>query len=192
MPEEAVLAKAVQASDAVDDDRQLVEAFRRGDRRAFEVLVKRHQRPVWAIALRFAKDRDAAEDLAQRAFVQALERIGELKGAFRPWLMRIAVNLSKNHVRDHAKFARGEVPDRPVAPWFEESLDEERQRSRVRVALSDLTRRQREVVLLRIDADLAFAEVAQALGITENNAKVTFHQAVKKLKDRLGGEDAGV
>ncbi len=181
------------------DDLALVSAFRQGDRSAFEVLVKRHQRPVWAVVQRFAPDRDAAEDLAQRAFIIALERIGELRGAFRPWLLRIAANLSKNYVRDTARLVRVGVDDDDDTggPAFEGSVqarpDEEIDRARlsrkVGAAVASLPDRQREVVMLRIDGQLAFAEVGEALGITENNAKVTYHHAVKRLREKLGGLD---
>ncbi|MGZ6070466.1 MAG: RNA polymerase sigma factor, partial [Myxococcaceae bacterium] len=48
--------------------------------------------------------------------------------------------------------------------------------------------RQREVFALRVDGELPFAEVARVLDITENNAKVHFHHAVRRLRERLGGE----
>lgn len=185
-----MLEQQVAAAD--DEDRRSLEAFRRGDRRAFEALVRRHQKPVWAVALRFARDRDAAEDLAQRAFLLALERVDELRGAFRPWLMRIAVNLAKNHVRDHAKFDRGATPEGAHEPLPDEAIDGERRRRQVRAAMAGLSDRQREVVMLRIDAQLPFAEVALALEITENNAKVTFHQAVRRLRELIGGVDGGL
>lgn len=185
---------------AEPDDVALVSAFRGGDRAAFETLVRRHQRPVWAIVQRFARDRDAAEDLAQRTFIIALERIGELRGGFRPWVLRIAVNLSKNHVRDTSRLIRaGEEADavslaldRPVDPRPDEALDRARLSRTVREAVAELPDRQREVVMLRVDGQLSFAEVGDSLGITENNAKVTYHHAVKRLREKLGGTDGGL
>src|SRR6185436_17042213 len=129
-------------------DAELLAAFRAGDRNAFGALVRRYQRPVLAIARRFARDEDDAEDLAQRAFINASERAGSWRGgSFKSWLFRIVVNLAKNHLRD---------------------------------VVARLPRRQREVLLMRIDGDLPFAEIASALEITETNAKVNFHHAVQK------------
>src|SRR5439155_2265701 len=91
-------------------DAELLEAFRAGDARAFEALVRRYERPVLAIARRFARDADDAEDLAQRAFINASERAGGWRGgSFKSWLFRIVVNLAKNHVRDTARFDRSEA-----------------------------------------------------------------------------------
>ena len=90
-------------------DEELLEAFRAGDHRAFEALVRRYQRPVLGIARRFARDEDDSEDLAQRAFINASERAGGWRGgSFKSWLFRIVVNLAKNHVRDRARFDRSD------------------------------------------------------------------------------------
>src|SRR2546422_10870579 len=96
-------------------DAELLAAFRDGDSRAFEALVRRYQRPILAIARRFARDEDDAEDLAQRAFINASERVtGWRGGSFKSWLFRIVVNLAKNHLRDIARFDRSRSEERRV------------------------------------------------------------------------------
>src|SRR5436853_2513681 len=91
-------------------DAELLAAFRDGDSRAFEALVRRYQRPILAIARRFARDEDDAEDLAQRAFINASERAGGWRGgSFKSWLFRIVVNLAKNHLRDISRFDRSDA-----------------------------------------------------------------------------------
>jgi RNA polymerase sigma-70 factor (ECF subfamily) len=174
-------------------DGELLEAFTSGDQRAFEALVRRYQRPVLSIARRFARDEDDAEDLAQRAFIKASERAsGWRGGSFKSWLFRIVVNLAKNHLRDTARFDRSEAAQQreaaPVEASAEERLHTLQQQKALREAVARLPKRQREVLLLRIDGDLPFAEIAQTLGITEVNAKVNFHHAVQKLKGWLGDQ----
>ena len=173
-------------------DADLLTAFRAGESKAFEALVRRYQRAVLTIARRFAADLDDAEDLAQRAFINAAERAGGWRGgSFKSWLFRIVINLAKNHVRDTARFDRSaeaqeqEAP--PTAPDAHQRLEEAERQQVLREAIARLPRRQREVLLLRIDGDLPFAEVAATLGITEVNAKVNFHHAVQRLKGWLGG-----
>ena len=169
------------------EDAELLQAFRTGDVRAFEELVRRYQRPVLAIARRFARDTDDAEDLAQRAFINASQRAGSWRGgSFKSWLFRIVVNLSKNHVRDTARFDRSEdssAEHPPVEATAEQRIETAQQQRALREAVARLPARQREVLLLRIDGDMPFAEIAQTLGITEVNAKVNFHHAVQKLKE---------
>jgi RNA polymerase sigma-70 factor (ECF subfamily) len=183
-----VLAVSVPAGDA-----ELLEAFRAGDHKAFAALVLRYQRPVLAIARRFARDGDDAEDLAQRAFINASERAGGWRGgSFKSWLFRIVVNLAKNHLRDTARFDRGEGAHEreaePTAPDALERLEMMQRQLALREAVAHLPRRQREVLLLRIDGDLPFAEIALTLGITEVNAKVNFHHAVQNLKKLVGAD----
>jgi RNA polymerase sigma-70 factor (ECF subfamily) len=192
--ESALETPAARIASAEQSDEALIAAWRKGDAAAFEALVRRHQRRVFAIALRFARDADDAADVAQRAFVNAMEKAGGWRGgSFKGWLYRIAVNLGKNHVRDLARnSARGEaavdpdeLPGGAAADARVQERERERERARVRDAIARLPRRQREVVTMRVDGEMAFAEIAEALEITEANAKVNYHYGVKRLKELL-------
>jgi len=174
-------------------DELLLDAFRAGDARAFEALVRRYQRAVLGIARRFCDDRDEAEDLAQRSFINAAGRAGGWRGgSFKSWLFRIVVNLAKNHRRDNARFDRSEAAsEKEAAPTESDAqsrLESAEQKLALRRAIAQLPTRQREVLLLRVDGDLPFAEIASALSITEVNAKVNFHHAVQKLKQLLAAD----
>lgn len=88
---------------------ELLRAFSAGDSAAFGQLIKRHQETVFKVVRRYARSNDDARDLAQRAFLQAFEAAERAlprlaaEGAdvpFKAWVLRIAVNLGKNHVRD--------------------------------------------------------------------------------------------
>jgi len=186
-------------------DETLLASFFQGDDGAFGLLCTRHEPLVLSLVRRWARTPDDARDLAQRTFLRALQaarrdargrRGGERAGPleFRRWLVRIAVNLGKNHARDEARAGRvalealgaaeGREPDAPSLV-----LRRERER-RVRRAVAALPPRQREVLTLRVDGDLPFAEIGAALGITENAAKVSFHHATRALRALAGEEDA--
>jgi RNA polymerase sigma-70 factor (ECF subfamily) len=181
----------------------LVAAFLVGDDDAFGELVRLHESLVLAIVRRYATTPEDARDLAQRTFLRAFEaarrslRHGPRAATvpFRRWLVRVAVNLAKNHRRDALRLVRapleeaeaaGATASAPIAP--DALLQRERER-RVREAVVRLPRRQREVLTLRIDAELPFAEIAATLGITENAAKVSFHYATRALRAALAPED---
>lgn len=179
---------------ASDEDAALVARFRAGDRDAFEGLARKYQRPLFFFLLRQVRDRDEATELAQRTLVRAFQKIDGLRedGSFRAWLFRIAVNLSRNHVRDHARFVRDSLPD-VAAPHRSPTDDLARaeESARLRAAVAKLPEKQRLTLELRVYEDLSFREVADALGSNEGVAKVNFHHAVKKLKHMLGEpEDA--
>ena len=174
-----------------DEDAELVSRFRDGDRAAFDELVRRYQRPIYHLALRYVKNGDDAKDIAQRAFVRAFQGVGRLRGeaSFKAWLYKIAVNLALNHVRDRAKLRPAEeAGDLAVEAIGSARLDDADARRAVLAALDGLPPKQRMVLELRVFEELPFREVAEAAGCTENAAKVSFHHAVTKLRQWIGGQ----
>lgn len=174
-----------------DEDAELVSRFRDGDRAAFDELVRRYQRPIYHLALRYVKNGDDAKDVAQRAFVRAFQGVGRLRGeaSFKSWLYKIAVNLALNHVRDRARLRPVlDTDDVAIDAVGSARLDDAETRRAVRDALEDLPPKQRLVLELRVFDELPFREVAAAAGCTENAAKVSFHHAVTKLRQWIGGK----
>ncbi len=191
------------------DEAALLGAWLAGDDEAFGELVARHEPLVLSLVRRYAASPEDARDLAQRTFLKAFEsaRRALLRGPatgpgavpFRRWVVRVALNLARNHRRDarrwtHSSDSLSALPaGRPDAS---QRLEDEEASVRMRRAVLRLPRRQREVLTLRIDADLPFAEIAAALGCTEGAARGSFHLALKKLRDELrdapatGQEDA--
>ena len=180
-------------------DELLVRAFLAGDDGAFGELVRRHERAVLSLVHRYARGNDDARDLAQRAFLKAFQAARRSRwlgssGAvsFRAWLFRIAVNLGRNHLRDVLRWRRAPAAlaeQLPVAAVGTAALERAERERAVRAAVLGLPRRQREVLTLRIDAELPFREIAEVLGITELNARVHFHHAARHLRDVVGGRE---
>ena len=79
-------------------DQLLVERVQQGDKRAFDLLVKKYQHKVLAVIGRFVRDPDEAMDVAQDAFVKAYRALDRFRGdsAFYTWIYRIAVNTAKS------------------------------------------------------------------------------------------------
>lgn len=181
----------------VPTDGALCRAFLAGDGWAFGELVRRHQALLLKVLRRYARSPDETRDLVQRAFLQAFEaarrslpRLAREDGEvpFKAWLLRIALNLGKNHLRDSARWTAAPVEaaeGRGAGAGAQEQLERAQDETAVRRAVLLLPRRQREVFTLRIDGGLPFADVAAALGITEGNAKTHFHHAVKRLKEEV-------
>jgi len=96
------------------------------------------------------------------------------------------VNLGRNHVRDTRRWQRapvGAADALPVQALGTAALERAERERALRASVLALPPRQREVLTLRIDAELPFREIAELLGITENNAKVHFHYAVRRLRE---------
>jgi RNA polymerase sigma-70 factor (ECF subfamily) len=174
-----------------DADAELVERFRGGERSAFDLLVRRHQRAIYFLVLRYLRREADAADVTQRTFVRALQSIGSFCGqaSLRTWLYRIAINLALNHLRDHRREHPGEIDDDALAAeptGLARMLDAE-STAALRAAVATLPAKQRLVLELRVYDELPFREVAAIADCTENAAKVNFHHAVKGLRARLAG-----
>jgi RNA polymerase sigma-70 factor (ECF subfamily) len=194
LPVLATVQTGTRVTDAIDPDRELAEKFRQGDRSAFDVLVRRHQKGVWRVVRRYVKrDADAA-DVTQQVFVRAFKALGGFRGAasVRSWLYRIAINCSLSWIRDHRReepteIAEDSLTELPVAPG---KIARSQDGATLRAAIAQLPPKQRLVLELRVFDELSFKEVAELADCSENTAKVNFHYAVKKLRDILGGEHA--
>jgi RNA polymerase sigma-70 factor (ECF subfamily) len=179
-------------------DAELCRDFLDGNAQAFGELVRRHQDLLLKLVRRYARDNDSALELAQRAYLQAFEaarralpRLAAAPTAngdvpFRAWLIRIAINLGKNQLRDGRRWTSVPMEAIDAERRVEASADKALERAQIeaftREAVVELPRRQREVFTLRVDGGLPFADVAKALDITEANAKSHFHYAVKRLQ----------
>jgi RNA polymerase sigma-70 factor (ECF subfamily) len=190
---------AAPAGNPAAGDEALVAAFLAGDDDAFGELVRRNERLVLSIVRRYTRTPEDARDLAQRTFLRAFTAARRALGRdpqgaipFRRWLIRVSVNLAKNHLRNELRFDRAAlraIGPSEVPPVGADELLRAERAARLRAEVLRLPRRQREVVTLRLDAELPFAEIADVLGITENAAKVTFHHGSRRLREALR-EDA--
>lgn len=175
------------------DDRELARAFAAGEVAAFEEIMKRHRRMVYFAALRITGTHHDADEVTQKTFISVYRNLGRFEHAstLKTWIFRIALNTAKNQVRDRSRREGDELGERhaDAAAGAPEMMESEERRRRVRDAVATLPPRQRDVVELRIDHELPFAEVAEVLGCSVNTAKVNFHHAVKALRRKLAEGD---
>jgi RNA polymerase sigma-70 factor (ECF subfamily) len=185
----------------LDDERrtdaELIERARRGETMAYESLVRRYQEAAVRTAWLFAPDGDA-EDAVQDALVKAHAALGRFRdGApFRPWLLQIVANESRNRRRSAGRRAtlavRAAEDRRPgdAAPSPESAvLDRETQHALVK-ALNGLSRDDREVIGARYFLDLSEAETADVLGLPRGTVKSRLSRAIGRLRVRLTISDA--
>jgi RNA polymerase sigma-70 factor, ECF subfamily len=178
-------------------DEVLVQRAQRGERAALTELVRRYQKAVYALCLRYVHDHDEAADLLQRTFVRVLTKLGDLRSAdlFRGWLFRIAANLALNHIRDHARFVSEEAvaapgpTHGPVKAIGSERLEASQLATALREIVKQLPTKQRMTLELRVYEDLSFREIGESLGTSEGAAKVNFHYAIRALRSRVGAID---
>ncbi len=171
----------------IDDDLPLVERVLGGDRTAFDALVVRHQADIQKLVRRYLRRVEDAEDVTQRAFLNAFEKLSEFRreSTFRTWLYRIAVHLALNWVRRASR--EGPTADIDDLPSFTNSLETGRLVAaevwtRVAERMAELPPKQRLAVELRLYHELSFREIAVLADCSEDSAKVNFHHGVKRLR----------
>jgi len=169
------------------DDTELVARFRAGDSAAFDTLVRRYQRRIFAISLRYVRNPDDAADVTQRALVQALVELASFRGeaSFRTWVYRIATNLAMNLVRDRK---HPQPLDDELVAMATPTVEAE-DRRRLRAAVATLPPRQRLVVELRVFEELSFREIADVAECSVDSAKVNFHHALQRLRAVMNEEE---
>ena len=106
-------APTVTAEVLADPDHELAERFRDGDRTAFDLLVRRHQKGVWRLIRRYVRSDADAADVTQLAFVRAFRGFSAFRGTatVRSWLYRIAINCALSWLRDHRREQPTEIAE---------------------------------------------------------------------------------
>ena len=170
-----------------------MEAARRGDRDAFNELVRATYRDIYALAYRLTGNREDAGDVVQDAYVRAYRAIRRFRGdsSFSTWMYRITSNCASTHLsrrtRQRTEELSDDVPIVDLRPEQDPSLRAEAAvlRHHIDRAIRALPERLRQVVVLRDLHDLSHSEIAAELGITTSAAKVRLHRARQRLRTVL-------
>jgi RNA polymerase sigma-70 factor (ECF subfamily) len=183
-----------------DDERMLIDRARVGDARALRALYQRHADPVLRTAIMpVVRDPTLAKDLLADTFVRAIENLHRFtwqpKGLL-PWLIRIAKNLSLDHVRRHKRMIAW-----PAGMDVRAELDTENllgraelaelAHARIHVCMAELSPRYQQVITLRLIEQRPRVEVAATLGVTTSTLDVVLCRACKAFRKtwrrRFGG-----
>lgn len=165
-----------------------LERLVQGDRDAFAQLVMFYNEALYRWIARLTGNSHAAEDLVQDTFVRAYQAITRLRPDtnLKAWLFRIAHNAYANWVRNRKgknSLLPNEVLDTQAGP--EELAQENETSLKLQQAIDKLPEEWKAALLLRIQEDMAFREMAIALGTTEETARWRVYKARQKLMETL-------
>lgn len=182
------------------DDRWLVEAAKKGDNEAFEVLARRYQRVVLSILRRATPNQEDAEDLTQQTFLKAFAHLQTFRGtaSFSTWLVRIALNeglmLRRKawRLRETSMHERGDGDDGPLPyeppdlrPSPEESFTQQERRWVLFSLLGSLTPATRAAIQICDLEERPVKEAAALMGISVSAVKSRTSRGRKTLRQRL-------
>ncbi|MCS7078722.1 MAG: sigma-70 family RNA polymerase sigma factor [Chloracidobacterium sp.] len=178
-------------------DLELVERTLSGEHRAFELLVRRWERPVFSLAYRLMGSDEDAREVCQETFLAAFRNLKTFRGEakFSSWLYRIALNACRSRQRrqpsenvsldEHAE-AHGFDPP-ATAGTVDEALLRDEQAQLVRRALAALPPEMRQVIVMKEYEGLKFHEIAEVLGIPVSTVKTRLYTGLNLLRRRLEG-----
>jgi RNA polymerase sigma-70 factor (ECF subfamily) len=168
----------------------------------FSAVVTKHRPKIFRFLLSSTRDVDLAETLTQECFLKAHRNWGSFRGesSALTWLMRIAINLQKDHWRNRRlqfwrKTQTNAVELDDASDWLpsgERSVEQHllaRERvAQVGKAVEGLSERQRTVFLLRYVEELELSEIARATGLNEGTVKAHLSRALARVRAELGGK----
>lgn len=182
-----------------DNDQQLVERVQKGDKRAFDLLVRKYQHRVLKLVGRFVNDAAEAEDVAQEAFLKAYRALPAFRGdsAFYTWLYRIAINTAKNTLvsnrrrpvdfdldlqdpEQHDRQARLKEGDTPEGVLLTDEI-----RGVVEEALEQLPEDLRRAIVLRELEGLSYEEIAEAMDCPVGTVRSRIFRAREAIDKKL-------
>ena len=182
-----------------DNDQQLVQRVQKGDKAAFDLLVRKYQHRVLKLVGRFVSDAAEAEDVAQEAFLKAYRALPAFRGdsAFYTWLYRIAINTAKNTLvssrrrpvdfdldlqdpEQHDRQALLKDADTPEGVLLTDEI-----RGVVERALEQLPEDLRTAIVLRELEGLSYEEIAEAMDCPVGTVRSRIFRAREAIDKKL-------
>lgn len=180
-------------------DKELVERVRRGDKRAFDLLVLKYQQKVANLVSRYIRDPSETQDVTQEVFIKAYRALKNFRGdsAFYTWIYRIAINTAKNVLVAQGRRPPSGDVDAETAEQLEvggrlkEFATPERQAltdeiaETVKLALDELPEDLRTAITLRELEGMSYEEIAEAMSCPIGTVRSRIFRAREAIDKRL-------
>jgi RNA polymerase sigma-70 factor (ECF subfamily) len=181
-------------------DQDVVLRARSGQEAAYRELIRRYERPIFALLFRMVRDRELAEDLAQETFVKALNAIDSYRPEFKfsSWIFKIANNAAIDHLRrreldtlsldgsPHAETPEAmqatalQIGARQESPL--DTVEAKELGGAIEAAIGSLRPEYRSCILLRHVEGRAYEEIAEILNLPLGTVKTYIHRARNELR----------
>ena len=172
-------------------DEQLLSRFRDGDNpdQAFQNIVEKDQRPLYAYLRRLVDEHEDAADLLQEVFIKAWQALEKFRGesGLYTWLYRIATNEALSFLRQKKRRPfLAQHDEETLSPGHvlkaDEWVDARRLQQRIKQGIESLPEKQRMVFSLRYYQEMKYEDMARVLDTSEGALKASYHHAVKKIE----------
>ena len=170
----------------LSDEALVTQARGLNDSRAFEQLVRRHQRKVLLLQQRFCRDPALAEDLCQETFLRAWRKLASFdnRGAFGGWLAKLAYNVFLTNVRKNKRRVASEAPQTDATPM--PSVDPNPAAAiDLDTLLSVVGEDDQVLLVLNYAHGLSNSEIGRILEVPEGTIKSQIHRAKQKIREHF-------
>jgi RNA polymerase sigma factor (sigma-70 family) len=175
-------------------DQDLITEVLSGNTKAYAELVKNHQRFVFTLALRFAKNREDAEEIAQDCFVKAYKALGTFKqtAKFSTWLYTITYTTSMSFLRKKQLNTQSINDDESIlqlpnniSSYQADLVEQKSANVYLNMAIDSLLPDDAAIITLFYLGEQSLEEIGQALRMEANTVKVKLHRARARLKEKM-------
>jgi RNA polymerase sigma factor (sigma-70 family) len=181
----------------MSEDGRLLEALQRGDDAAWRQIYVKYKDDLLTVARSLVCDVETAEDCLQDVFISLVSDKCRIRSNLKGYLLSCVVNRARGHLRRRCAQSNCQVnmQSRVRTQHLDASspanvLAREDQAQRVARALEKLPVEQREVVVLRLQGDMKFHQIAEMLDITVNTAQSRYRYGMEKLRQLLSKKEA--
>ena len=160
------------------------------DKKTTEKLYDTFYMQVYSYVMTLAKDQHKAQEITQETFFKAMTSNFRGESECYSWLCAIAKNLFIDNTRKSSRYQ--DEPDETLADTdtdIEQSITVSDTSFRIHMLLHEMEDPYKEVFELRVFGELSFAQIGKIFSKTENWARVTFHRARLKLKERMNDNE---
>ena len=186
-------------------DKQLVERVKRGDKRAFDVLILKYQHKIIGLVGRYLRDQDEVKDVTQESFIKAYRALPSFRGdsAFYTWLYRIAINTAKNQLVSRSRrppdtdidVDDGEFQDNSAVLRDNESPEDVLATGQMEVviygAIDDLPEELKVAVTLREFEGLSYDEIAEVMRCPVGTVRSRIFRAREAIEKKIAAIENG-
>lgn len=153
----------------------------------YEKLYNLYYMQIYSYVVTIVKDQSLAEEITQNTFFKAMtaKRTYEGKASELTWLCSIAKNLAMDECRKNSKYAELDEEMLEQPDNMTKAVEDKDTALRIHLVLHELEEPYKEVFQLRVFGELPFAQIGMIFGKTENWARVTYHRARLKIKERM-------
>lgn len=192
----AIVSPALQHSSDMQQqtDLELIAETLAGNTASYALLVNRHKRFVFTMALKFVKNREDAEEVAQDCFVKAYKALGTFKqtSKFSTWLYTIAYTTAMSHLRKK-RLPTNSIDEEnshmqlqnSISSYRSDGVENTSKYAYLNLAISQLLPDDAAIITLFYQGEQRLDEIAETLNMESNTVKVKLHRARIRLKEKL-------